>query len=225
MPRPLQCCESILPNGPLHGGQRSSASALHVPKSHHGGPSLRTGSWGPGPSSRGPPLPRNQADAGWGPGSPFPPPALTTFWSLPQGLPPVQACLGPSQLCPSSPVGGWSTDVLASVRAWAGGWRCLGREGPVGWPAAAPLPPGPGPHTGAQGRVLTLRDSPVPGACPPRGQPWRPARSHSCRCVPAPRRPSTLGGVPWMWSPGWRCFRAPGGGPGFLQAVCRLARL
>lgn len=172
-----------------------------------------------------PSLPRDQADAGWGPGPPFPAPALTTFWSPPQGLPPVQACLGPSQLCPSSPVGGWSTDVPASVRAWAGGWSCLGREGPVGWPVAVPLPPGPGPHTGAQGGVITLWDSPVSGACPPKGQPWRPARSRSCRCVPAPHRPSTLGSVPWVWSLGWRCFRAPGGGPGFLQAVRRPARL
>ena len=178
---------------------------------------LARGAWVRAPET--PSFPRGQADAGWGPGPPFPPPALTTLWSLPQGLPPVQACLGPSRLCPSSPVGGWSTDVAASVRAGAGGWSWLGREGPVGWPAPASLPPGPGPRTGAQGGVLTLRDNPAPGFCPPRGQPWGPARSCSCQWVPAPHRPSALGSVPCVWPPGWGGFRAPGGG----RAFCRTS--
>lgn len=124
-------CESILPNGPLHGGQRSSASALHVPKSQHSGPSLRTGSWGPGPSSRGPPSPTEPGGCWLGPRPTFPAPCSDYILVSASGPPTCAGLPGP----------------LPAVPLFSGRWvkhRCAGKGKGLGWRMELPGPRGAG---------------------------------------------------------------------------------
>lgn len=137
-----------------------------------------------------PSLPRDQADAGWGPGPPFPAPALTTFWSPPQGLPPVQACLGRRMELPGPRgAGGLACSCAFASRPWSP-HRSPGRGyHPLGQPSVWRL--------SSEGPALETSQKPQLSVCagsPQALHPWQ--------------RP--LGVVAWL-----EMFQGTGRGAGF----------
>lgn len=92
-------------------------------------------------------------------------PFFPTFWSLFQGPHPCQPAWAPPGSALPLGASGLGTDVTKNVRAWMGdGAEWAERGLGAGLPTQA--------HTEAQVGVLMLRDNPIPGFCPPRGQPY-----------------------------------------------------
>ena len=215
MPGHLQRCESTLPDDPLYGGQRPSG--LHVPKSHHSGPSLRTGSWGLGPSSRDPLFPTGPGGCWLGPGPSFPTPC-SDYTLVSASGPPTRAGLpGPLPAVPL--VSGRRVEHRCGGKCKGRGWRMelAGPRGAGGLacpcvlasrPRSPHRSPGRGSHTSGQPSAWLLSsEGPALGTSQKLQLSVGASSPQALRPWQCPLRVAA-----WLGR-----FQGTGGGPGFLQ--------